>query len=103
MRLLRLLTGLAALSAALWIVTPAFSQSFLETQQDAERRRQAEQYNYEKEQQRRGNLLPTEKPRGLGEASPRSPSTHPTGRSDNDNPNWPRECPPNQMICRPNN
>jgi len=102
MRLLRFLTGLATVSAALWIVTPAFSQSynFLETQQDAERRRQAEQYNYEKEQQRRGNLLNTQKPRGLGEASPPSQSTHPTGRSDEYNPNLPRECPPNQMMCR---
>ena len=102
MQLLRFLTGWAAVSAALWIVTPAFSQSynFLETQQDAERRRQAEQYYYEKEQQRRGNTLNTQKPRGLGEASPPSPSTHPSGRSDDYNPNWPRECPPNQMMCR---
>lgn len=98
MGLLRFLTGLAAVSAALWIVTPAFSQSFLETQQDAERRRQAEQYNYEREQQRRGNQLNTQKPRGLGEASPPSQSTHPTGRSDDYN----RTCPANaQPLCPP--
>ena len=100
MGLLRCLTGVAAVSAALWIVTPTFGQSLLETQQDAERRRQAEQYNYEREQQRRGSLITTEKPRGLGEASPRSQSTHPTGRADEYNPNLPRECPPNQMMCR---
>lgn len=102
MRLLRILAAALTLSATVALVTPAISQSynFLETQNEAERRRQAEQYNYEKEQQRRGNTFNTEKPRGLGESSPPSPSTHPTGRSDNYNPNLPRECPPNQMMCR---
>lgn len=81
-----------ALTAGLAIVTPALSQSanFLETQNEAERRRQAEQYNYQKEQERRGNILNTEKPRGLGEASPRSQSTHPTGIPDHRNPHNPR-------------
>ena len=102
MRLLGILAAALALSATLSVVTPALSQSnnFLETQREAERRRQAEQYNYEREQQRRGNMLNTEKPRGLGEASPPSQSTNPTGRSDYFDPNLPRECPPNHMMCR---
>lgn len=100
MRLLGILAAAAALTGALSIVTPAISQSynFLETQDEAARRRQAEQYNYEKEQQRRGNTLNTEKPRGLGEAPPANLS-NPRGRAD-DSPRLPRECPPNQMMCR---
>ena len=92
MRLIGICAAAFVLTVGLSIVTPAISQStnFLETQNEAERRRQAEQYNYQKEQERRGNILNTEKPRGLGEASPRSHSTHPSGIPDHNNPNRPR-------------
>lgn len=91
----------AVLTATPSILTPAIGQSynFLETQDEAARRRQAEQYYYEKEQQRRGNTLNIEKPRGLGEAPP-SHLSNPRGQSDSYNPTLPRECPPNQMMCR---
>ena len=89
MRRFGIFAAALAITGGLSIVTPAVGQStnFLETQNELERRRQAEQYNYQKEQERRGNILNTEKPRGLGEASPRSPSTHPTGIPDHNNPN----------------
>lgn len=92
MRSFGIIATVFALTAGLAIVTPALSQStnFLETQNEAERRRQAEQYNYQKEQERRGNILNTEKPRGLGEAAPRSQSTHPTVIPDHHNPHKPR-------------
>lgn len=91
MRLFGIFAAAFALTVGLSPVTPVLSQStnFLETQDEAARRRQAEQYNYQKEQERRGNILNTEKPRGLGEASPPSQSTHPSGIPDNRNPNRP--------------
>jgi hypothetical protein len=83
------------------IVTPAVSQpsDFFETRQDATRRLQAEQYSADKERTRRGNSLMPDKPRGLGEAPP-SHLSSPRGRSDEYDPTLPRECPPNQMMCR---
>ena len=91
MRRFGIFAAALAITGGLSIVTPAVGQStnFLETQNELERRRQAEQYNYQKEQERRGNILNTEKPRGLGEASPPSQSTHPSGIPDNRNPNRP--------------
>ena len=92
MRRFGIFAAALAITGGLSIVTPAVGQStnFLETQNELERRRQAEQYNYQKEQEQRGNILNTDKPRGLGEASPRSPSTHPTVNPDHNNPNRPR-------------
>jgi hypothetical protein len=83
------------------IISPVLGQShnLLETSRDAERRRQAEQHYYEQEQQRRGNMLNTEKPRGLGEAPSSSPSSQPRTPVDSYDPNLPRECPPNHYMC----
>lgn len=90
-------------SAILWvaIATSALSQgyNFFETHDDAARRRQAEQYSEQKARESRGNALMPEPSRGYGEASP-SQFSNPRGRSDNYNPNLPRECPPNHMMCR---
>lgn len=96
---MRCLSVMAVLLSAA-IVSPALAQSYnlLETSRDAERRRQAEQYTYEQEQRRRGNLLNTEKPRGLGEA-PSSSSSPPRKPADTYDPNRPRECPPNHYMC----
>ena len=72
MRRFGIFAAALAITGGLSIVTPAVGQStnFLETQNELERRRQAEQYNYQKEQEQRGNILKTEKPRPLGDNPP---------------------------------
>lgn len=92
------LTPVASAILMTALVTPALSQSsdFLETHSEAARRRQAETYG---EAKARPNPLAAEQTRPLGEAAPSRFSNPRAGRGD-DPPNLPRECAPNQMMCR---
>ncbi len=92
MRALRLISTLLILA----IATPVLAQSAFETHDEAARRRQAERYAEEKKRQ---NVLTPERQRPLGEAGP-SHFSNPPARRETTNPNLPRECPPNQMMCR---
>ena len=92
MRTLRMISSLLILV----IATPVLGQSAFETHDDAARRGQAERYA---DEQKRQNVLAPERLRSLGEAAP-SHVANPPARRDTYNPNLPRECPPNQMMCR---
>lgn len=93
---MRLRVIFAAAFAGLTTIAPTYGQSLLETKDEAARRRQAEQYQYEKSQERQGNFLNTEKPRGLGEAPPAGLS-NPRGRTE---PNPADRCPSWNPNCR---
>lgn len=92
MRVLRVISSFLVLV----IATPVLAQSAFETHDQAARRRQAERYQEEKSRQ---NVLTPDRQRPLGEAAP-SHVSNPPARRETYNPNLPRECPPNQMMCR---